>query len=73
MSCAKFRTIASAKALSDLQWADTAMKVVKATDQSEVLVMAAFLFLDSSLALESLAWSNWSSREFSGKLSPRTC
>ena len=48
------------------------MKVVKATDQSKVLAMAAFFFFDSSLALESLAWSNWSSRKFSGRRSAKS-
>ena len=48
------------------------MKVVKATDQSKVLAMAAFFFFDSSLALGSLAWSNWSSRKFSGRRSAKS-
>ena len=37
-----------------------------------VLAMAAFFFFDSSLALESLAWSNWSSRKFSGRRSAKS-
>ena len=42
-----------------------------AVDQSKVLAMADFFFFDSSLALESLAWSNWSSRKFSGRRSAK--
>ena len=43
-----------------------------ATDQSKVLLMDTFFFLESSLALESFTWSNYSSCRYSGIRSARS-